>query len=564
MNMVETALHYKNDLGLNVLPIKAIWSGKKYDKKPLIPWTELQSRKVTDADIKNWWSTYPDAGIAAVVGSISNGVVVIDCDSQQSVDEMEQLLSDSLVVPCAKSISGKRHYYFKSEKPIQKCVRFYGDMDLQAENSLITLPPTTGKNGDCYEWIVEPQSQSDFPAIPASLKASILNNTNLLNNTILNNTILNNTNLLYKGTTEQPQDAKTTTNHNDHNRPQMFIFGTRDNDLFHTANCLVKGGMPDNEISQVLEKLIISWGENPDPKWIEAKIKSALDRAERRQKNWMDEVKEFATTTDGYFSTTDCHKQLQATTTDHKKAINMALLRLKSAGIIEKHGEKNGTYRMIQQVEENVIDLFSAETTSIPLRLPLGISDLVKIMPKNIIVVAGESNAGKTAFLLNLAMANMHRHKVYYFSSEMGAVELKERVQNYDKMDFGEWKKCTFIERATDFDLAIRPDGINIIDFLEVHDEFYKIGGHIKKIFDKLDKGVAIIAIQKNPGRDEGLGGARSIEKARLYLSMSPGKIKIVKAKNWINSMINPNGMVMEYKLAKGIILRPQGDWKRE
>lgn len=79
-----------------------------------------------------------------------------------------------------------------------------------------------------------------------------------------------------------------------------------------------------------------------------------------------------------------------------------------------------------------------------------------------------------------------------------------------------------------------------------------------------MDKGVAIIAIQKNKGRDEGLGGARSIEKARLYLSMSPGRIKIVKAKNWINGLINPNNMVKEYKLARGIILTAQSEWKYE
>ena len=238
MNMVDVALHYKNDLGLNVLPIKAIWTGEKYNKKPLIPWTELQSRKVTDDDIKNWWSTYPDAGIAAVVGSISDGVVVIDCDSQQSVDEMEQLLSDSLVVPCVKSISGKRHYYFKSEKPIQKCVRFYGDMDLQAENSLITLPPTKGKNGDCYEWIVEPQAKSDFPAIPASLKASILNNNSTL---YIGKNVVNN----------QCQQMSSLSSN-------VFISGRRDEDIFHVANCLVKGGCEPEYITEVLKRIAYS------------------------------------------------------------------------------------------------------------------------------------------------------------------------------------------------------------------------------------------------------------------------------------------------------------------
>lgn len=547
-SIIETALHYKNDLGLNVLPIKAIWSGKKYNKKPLIPWIELQKRNVTDDDIKKWWSSYPDAGIAAVVGSISNGIIVIDCDSQEAIDEMEKLLPENLVVPCVRSISGKRHYYFKSDKILQKCVRFYSDMDLQAENSLITLPPTKGNNGDCYKWIIEPKTKTDFPAVPASLQASILNNTN--------------TNILYKEPQnnhngQQPQTTTTTTNN--HN---MFDLGSRDNDLFHTANCLVKGGMPDSEISQVLEKIIISWGENPDKKWINAKINSALNRAERKQKNWAEETREFTETTDGYFSTTDCHKQLQATTSDHKKSINMALLRLVASGVLTKHGEKNGCYQRVKKEEDNFIDIESADTTTLPIKFPLGIHELVKIMPKNIIVIAGESNSGKSAFLLNVAAKNMIDHQVFYFSSEMGGTELKERLQNFnEKMPFDMWKHCTFIERANDFDLAIRPDAINIIDFLEIHDEFYKIGGYIKKIFDKLNKGIAVIAIQKNIGLDFGLGGARSIEKARLYLAMSPGLIKIVKAKNWVSGLINPNGLRKEYKLVKGIIFKDNSNW---
>jgi hypothetical protein len=105
---------------------------------------------------------------------------------------------------------------------------------------------------------------------------------------------------------------------------------------------------------------------------------------------------------------------------------------------------------------------------------------------------------------------------------------------------------------------------LNIIDFLEIHDEFYKVGALIKDIFDKLSTGLAVIAIQKNRGRDEGLGGQRSLEKPRLYMAMEPGKLKIVKAKNWLNSTMNPNGMCMEFKLAKGCYFKGTGTWKRE
>ena len=50
-------------------------------------------------------------------------------------------------------------------------------------------------------------------------------------------------------------------------------------------------------------------------------------------------------------------------------------------------------------------------------------------MPGNIIVVAGEQNAGKTAFLLNFVRLNMTRHEMFYYSSEMGASEMRKRLE---------------------------------------------------------------------------------------------------------------------------------------
>ena len=78
---------------------------------------------------------------------------------------------------------------------------------------------------------------------------------------------------------------------------KMFGFGRRDEDLFHTANCLFKGGMPDREMRQVLENLILSWGEDLDPKWIDPKVESALRRSARREGTIAAEVKEWVEAT---------------------------------------------------------------------------------------------------------------------------------------------------------------------------------------------------------------------------------------------------------------------------
>ena len=106
---------------------------------------------------------------------------------------------------------------------------------------------------------------------------------------------------------------------------------------------------------------------------------------------------------------------------------------------------------------------------------------------------------------------------------------------------------------------------LNIIDFLEVHDDFYAVGEKIKQIHSALNGGVAIIAIQKNKGVEFGLGGQRTMEKARLVVNVEPGRFKITKAKNFINPKNNPNGMTCEWKLRNGCDFVMQSyDWARK
>jgi hypothetical protein len=151
---------------------------------------------------------------------------------------------------------------------------------------------------------------------------------------------------------------------------------------------------------------------------------------------------------------------------------------------------------------------------------------------------------------------------VLYFNSEMGSSELRKRLTKFDDLALNDWKFKAY-ERAENFGDVIKPNDVNIIDFLEIHENFYEIGGRLSEIHKKLDKGIAIVALQKNPGQDVGLGGYRTLEKPRLALAMSPGTLKIVKAKNWKTDQ-NPNGLQRKFKLAAGCKLFADGQWYRE
>ena len=130
-------------------------------------------------------------------------------------------------------------------------------------------------------------------------------------------------------------------------------------------------------------------------------------------------------------------------------------------------------------------------------------------------------------------------------------------------MDLQDWN-FEAEERSSNFADVIRPSCLNIIDYLEISDNFYMVAEYLKQIHDKLDGGIAIVALQKDPKADQGRGGTFGLEKPRLYLNMDAGIIKIRKAKNWTHPEQNPNGLVLNYKLVAGCKFIVTNNWHQD
>jgi len=274
-----------------------------------------------------------------------------------------------------------------------------------------------------------------------------------------------------------------------------------------------------------------------------------------------EEVREWVEKQVGVFTNKDIYHELGIKEKKDKKNVSAILARMEKDGLIERSKRRAGVWRRVDDDVE-LMDFVNAPVEEISLLWPFGIEKMVRIFPRNIIVVAGHSDAGKTCFLFNFIKMNMDKHDIYYFNSEMGETELKERLGKFEGMELKDWRFFPF-ERSSDFHDVIRPDDINIIDYLEIGDNFYMIANQIAEIHKRLVKGIAIIAIQKERGRDYGRGGSFSLEKPRLYLSIDPGRIKIVKAKNW-RTEENPNGKILYFKIVQGAKFIPDGEWHYE
>ncbi len=529
MEILQEALRYA-EKGISVIPMTTYLDGQgEVKKKPLIVWAEFQSRLASTDEIKKWFAKNSKALIGGVCGTISN-ICVADADKPEGLTRLTEFLITSKI-PTSKTPRGN-HFFFR---PPENCPGGNSTplgLDFRGQNSLVILPPSVNCKGEVYSWL---SGLSLYEVEPPPLPEAYIE-------FIRSSSFGNKSNTFKKGV-------------------KMFEHGNRDNSLFHTANCLVKGGMPENEIYQVLANLIISWGETPDPKWVQAKIESAIKRKTGKDRNLTQEVKDAISLTAGTFRVGEIYRLVRNAVPEDRAYIRVVLSRLVEEGIIERAGKEDGLFRRIENDEQR-IDIRQKSSGEVKLLMPFRLEDKVKILPKNIITIGGTPDGGKTAFLLNVASMNRDFHNVSYFTSEMGLDELQERI---DLMGISreEWQsKITTVERSSNFSDVIRPEGLNLIDFLELSgDDYLKVGEHIRRIWEKLTTGVCFIAIQKRYGSDLPQGGIGAIEKARLALSFDRGIVKIVKAKNWRDGRSNPNGLEMEFKLIDGWKFVESGPW---
>ena len=549
-NILRSALWYAGK-GYSVIPIlppKADSRGKDEAKKPPIAWLPYQTQKATENEIKQWFTDKPDMRLGIVTGALSN-LTVIDCDTQGAIDQVESILPDNFRGPIAISPRGGRHYYFHHHPDFPNKANIGKGIDVRSEGGYIIAPPSVGLNGKGYSWLQGGGIHEVEPAeLVGSLKDSLFNFFTLY---IRENV----------GTNPNQQTPTSPTNAN-----IDFNEGGRDETLFHLANHLVKGGMPEQEIEIYLSVIASKVCNPPFPeKELRDKIQSALKRAENKERNLTAEIRELICQHAGNITTTFAYNCLQVPTREEKKKVQVILGRMVTEGLLERTGRIAGEYRIVNK-EYDVLDANQIEQGKpLDIRLPFWLDQHVEILPGDLIVIAGTPNAGKTAILLDTVAHNMDVWDCWYFSTEMGPGAWARRREKRDPPL--EWK-FKFVHGFSNYEDIIKPDAMNFIDYVEQNEgEAYKIPGLLAKIQRKLRKGVAFVALQKNKGMEWGIGGQQTRAKPALFLTVEPdfpngAKMRIEKAKAF--KEYNPNGFCCNFKIIKGINLLEMTGWAPE
>ena len=534
----HAALAYRMSFEFSVIPI--IVRGKV----PMIRWQDYQTSLPEESEVLEWWTRWPEANVGIVTGRIS-GITVVDVDTEAGLEALKKYMPALMLTPTAKTQKGGRHLYFKYVPGLSNRVRAIEGVDVRNDGGFVVAPPSEGERGS-YEWVDgSGLGQVDLEEMPEALAAA----------------------------QKQPAAPSAT--------PTARVItadslaeGSRNDTVFHAALSMVKGGISTRAELLTLTIPIGRACQPPLPfKEIEIICDSALKHVPQRLKTVADDVRDWIGQASGAFQVEQIYSDIRVR--DDKMAmahVRQIVKRMADGGELVRveQGRFSGYRKPDPELSEMNLD--ATEVREIPFQFPLGLHQLVKVFPGNTVVVAGEPNVGKTAFMLECIRMNMDQFEMDYYTSEMGEMELRMRRDLYmEKYPDLKWKWHPYAKNIR-FDLEIkkpgRRDHVSVVDFLEITNEFYVVGQRMSEIHEALGgRGLALVAIQKGWRKDLGRGGDLGMEKPRIYITLSystgldRGMARIVKAKSFRDPHHNPNGLVRPFSIHDGHQFESNHDW---
>lgn len=524
---LAAALAYRR-IGWSVIPVGP-------DKKPLIRWLEFQSRIATDEEVMAWWATWPEANVGIVTGAVS-GLTVVDIDSHEGALALEAYIPKDVKCPTSRTQRGGTHLFFQYHPALGNRVGIIPGTDLRGEGGYVVAPPSKGKVAS-YTWVPGKGPDTPRPTLPLAYVNKML-------------------------------DAVTKFNPEAWHSTDAFSTGRRNDTIFHAAMTMGRGGMQNPDELYTFTRVLAD-GCKPPLEDTEVKdiVRHVLERLTRTDRNIAADVHDWVAEAEGEFGLGHMYGELDIKGKDAQALARQTILRLVDSKVLTPHPTKRGFYRRVQALADP-IDWTGAPTDVLPVKLPFDLHEVINVYPGNVIVVAGEANVGKTAFMLETLRLNMADFPVDYYSSEMGGSELKNRILRYN-LPLDQWRFNAY-ERAAYFADVIQPGRISLVDYMELGEDIYRVGKYLQEIHAKLNgTGLAVVAIQKGSKYEVGRGGDFGMEKPRLYVTMSrtktleSGIIKIVKAKNW-KTFSNPNGKIQHFTIQDGCHISSDGTWHYE
>ena len=539
-------------LGYSVIP-----SGK--GKSPLVPWTEYQKRQPTETELLEWNERLDPPLWGVITGEIS-GVVVIDADN----DTAKAILDNEGLAPHITTPRGGGHYYFKHPGHLVKtCAGLLPGLDVRGDGGFVNVAGSR-PDGD-YQTLILPSPDSLYPwdAMPESISKAMENSVPKAPPS--------------KATPipEGQRNAMLTSLGGSMRRkglPQEAIAAA----LLEVNRLQCQPSLPDNEV-EAIAKSVSRYTPEPD---IADNLDSNADIADNTDlSDITDKTDNFTDMSDGQdagktiwksvdkwlllhqgekFDLDTICRQLEIKGGENRHHVVKKLSYEISKGKLEKSvNVRPPIYNYINRTYVTIDWVNTKEGGIVALQWPkggdgskFGFDGHAVVSAGDLIVLAGNSNSGKTALCLNLLWENMDKFPCILMGNEYTDRKFRRRVERMD------WKnplrgdgtpKFELIERYEGWKDIIQPNSINIIDWINLSDNFWQIGHILEGIRAKLQDGIAVIVLQKSKGKDLGLGGEWGKHLTSLYLVMDYGRIYVEKCKEWYEH--DPNGETYGFEI---------------
>ena len=549
MTILEWAFKYES-MGFSVIPIL---SGPS--KKPHLPWAEYQKRRATEIEIRGWFKKWPDMNIGVVTGEISN-LLVVDTDTASAIVTVNDAIPESLPVPCQRTPSGGKHFFFLHKEGFSNrsnAGKNVGGVDIRTTGGYVVISPSITGAGHGWSWMEGLGiDEVTTPEIPSNI-------TNIINTSLS----------FYLCTGSQQEKAIKSAEVSEVSGSQLFVKGQRDEGLFHLANVMVKGGL-EPELTLKALMILANACDPPFPeKEVEEKVKSAINRAAKKERNITQELRDWVNeSATGQFKVSEYQRESAVVSKQDKHTLIVALKKLCDQGVIERIGKRTGEYRIVDK-SYVVQEWWNDEGKPLDIQFPLGVQALAKVYNGNIILLEGQKSQGKSAFALEFCRMNrkLFKPRIRYQNVEMSDSELIERFRSYppDVISEQDWRDSVeFLKRTSDWWDLIEPDGLNVVDYLVEYEKAFLIADFVFKIHQRLKSGIALVVVQRDPFKPYPAGGRAVRDIPRLVLSLIHHEIRLEDTKSfWNTRQGNPSGLSRKYKQVAWWNFQEDGDWKR-
>src|SRR5262245_30091703 len=125
-------------------------------KRPLVDWKPFQQTLPTLADVREWWTKWPDANVGLVTGAVS-GLVVLDLDSLPAVEEFvrrhQAAGAEPMTLPVVRTSKGLHLYFKHPGGTVPNRASLLPGWDVRGDGGYVVAPGSTHETGAVYRFL---------------------------------------------------------------------------------------------------------------------------------------------------------------------------------------------------------------------------------------------------------------------------------------------------------------------------------------------------------------------------------------------------------------------------